>query len=370
MRAKMPTPVSRRIFAKANASFFAPVALLIALVALSAACSGGGTSVSAATTNPPSTTVAPTTTTTLPPTTTTTTTTLPPILAQLTGLETTATITRPAAVVKIDNHVDASPQWGLIQADVVFEEIVEGSITRFAAVFHSQDAERVGPIRSARTGDFDLLRNLNKPIFVNSGANETVWSLLRREGAIVVSDRNIGKAAFSRTSDKYAPHNLVTSTELIYRARPGEGGTPPPLFRYRTASEQPANSIAAGGVDINFGGTPVKYRWNPITSSYDRTQYGSAHFDYSGARISPTNVIVQFVTYGQSAASSITPEPHLIGTGEAQIFSGGRVANATWQRASSTAVTQFFYPNGKPVELTPGSTWVGLARAGTANVVS
>ncbi len=365
MRAKMSTPKFGRIFGKTSASFLA----LTALVALSAACSGGGTSVSAATTSSPTPTTAAPTTTTLPPTTTTTTT-LPPILAQLTGLETATTITRPAAVVKIDNHVNASPQWGLNQADVVFEEIVEGSITRFAAVFHSQDAQRIGPIRSARTGDFDLLRNLNKPIFVNSGANEAVWSLLRREDAIVVSDRNIGRTVFSRTSDKYAPHNLVTSTELLYGARPGEGGTPPALFQYRTANEQPANSIAAGGVDIDFGSTPVKYRWNPTTASYDRTHYGNAHFDYSGARISPTNVIVQFVAYGQSAASSITPEPHLVGTGEALVLSGGRATNATWQRASSTAVTQFFYPSGETMKLAPGSTWVGLARVGSANVVS
>lgn len=350
----------------------AAIALLLALLAVLTACSGGATTISAATTTTlaPTTTVAPTTTTTLAPTTTVApTTTLPPMYAQLTGRVISEAITRPAAVVKIDNHPFASPQWGLNQADVVFEELVEGTITRFAAIFHSTDVVQVGPIRSARTGDFDLLRNLNKPLFVNSGANETVWQLLRREDAIVVSDANLGKAVFSRSSEKRVPHNMITSTALIYAARPDEGGTPPPLFAYRDPSDPLAASVPAAGVDIDFGATEVSYRWVPSLGAYARSQYDTPHIDSNGVRIAPDNVIVQFVTYGQSAASSITPEPRLIGKGEALVFSGGRVTPANWHRASSSAVTQFRYPNDTEVELTPGSTWVALARTGTATVV-
>ena len=334
-------------------------------IALSA-CSGGGTSLSAATSTPVTAAVA----TTAAPTTTTTTTTIPPIYSQLTGLPVASEIIRPAVVAKIDNHPNSAPQWGLRQADVVFEELVEGSITRFAAVFHSQDVERIGPIRSARTGDFDLLRNLNQPIFVNSGANSAVWRLLGREDAIVVSDANIGDLAFSRTTDKAAPHNLITSTDLVYAARPGEGNTPPALFQYRLADEPLDSSVSASGVDVDFGAIKVAFRWSAAVNGYERSQNDEAHRDSTGARIAPQNVIVQFVTYGQSSASSITPEPHLVGKGEALIFSGGRVANATWQRASSTAVTLFTYVSGQPVKLTPGSTWVELARTGTATVVS
>ncbi|MGA1311614.1 MAG: DUF3048 domain-containing protein [Ilumatobacteraceae bacterium] len=122
-------------------------AALLALIAL-AACSGGSetaTDETTADTVAPATTVAEATTTT---------TTLPPIVAPLTGLPVDAAITRPALVVKIDNHPKARPQWGLNQADIVFEENVE-MLTRFAAVFHTTDSDPVGPIRSGRKQDVD-----------------------------------------------------------------------------------------------------------------------------------------------------------------------------------------------------------------------
>ena len=121
----------------------------IAAVILVTACGGGtdGASDEAATpeTVAPATTVAETTTTT---------TTIPPILAPLTGLPVDAPLTRPALVAKIDNHPKARPQWGLNQADIVFEENVE-MLTRFAAVFHTNDSDPVGPIRSGRKQDVD-----------------------------------------------------------------------------------------------------------------------------------------------------------------------------------------------------------------------
>lgn len=142
---------------------------LLAVVTL-AACSGGAASTSAV----PD-TVAPTTTV---ESTTTTTTTIPPILAPLTGLPVSTAITRPALVAKIDNHPKARPQWGLNQADVVYEENVE-MLTRFAAVFHTNDSDPVGPIRSGRKQDIDLLEPLNSPLFAWSGGNAEVTKLVR-----------------------------------------------------------------------------------------------------------------------------------------------------------------------------------------------
>ncbi|NDH45058.1 MAG: DUF3048 domain-containing protein, partial [Actinobacteria bacterium] len=130
---------------------------VIGIVAL-AAC-GGGSSQSA-TDTPAVEESAPETTVGEP---TTTTTTLPPILAPLTGLPVGAEVMRPALVVKIDNHPKARPQWGLNQADIVFEENVE-MLTRFAAVFHTNDSDPVGPIRSGRKQDVDLLESFNAPL--------------------------------------------------------------------------------------------------------------------------------------------------------------------------------------------------------------
>lgn len=294
----------------------------------------------------------------------------PQFTAPFTGLPTPTEMLRPAAVVKIDNHPRALPQWGLNQADVVYEELVEARLTRFAAIFHSTNAEVVGPVRSARTGDFGLLSNLNRPIFVNSGANDYTARALRRVDAIAIIDgAAIAEGVFERSRAKNAPHNLITDTARIYAAGAAEGGTPPEYFRFRTEGEPWSRGTAVSGVDIDYGQIKASYRWDAAAGGWARTQNGKDHTDFDGVRIAPENVIVQFVRYRQSPANAATPEPVLTGSGEAWIFSDGMLVRGTWERLSELDVTVFRSDNALIVPLTPGRTWISLARAGTADIV-
>ena len=126
---------------------------------------------------------------------------------------------RPALVVKVDN-VDAEPQSGLNQADIVFEEIVEGQATRFAAVFNSMEANPVGPIRSARTQDVNLLLSLNDPAIAYSGANEEVNAALQAAGFELLSE---GSPGFFRRDDLEAPHNLFANVAALWPQLVGSG---------------------------------------------------------------------------------------------------------------------------------------------------
>ena len=297
-----------------------------------------------------------------------TTTAAPQFTAPFTGLPTPTEILRPAAVVKIDNHPRALPQWGINHADVVYEELVEARLTRFAAIFHSTNADIVGPVRSARTGDFALLSNLNRPIFVNSGANDYTARALRRVDAIAIIDgAAIAKGVFERSPEKNAPHNLVTDTARIYAAGAAEGRTPPKYFR--AEGEPLSRGTAVSGVDIDYGQIKASYRWDAAAGGWARTQNGKDHTDFDGVRIAPENVIVQFVRYRQSPANAATPEPVLTGSGEAWIFSDGMLVRGTWERLSELDVTVFRSDNALIVPLTPGRTWISLARAGTAEIV-
>ena len=294
----------------------------------------------------------------------------PQFTAPFTGLPTPTEMSRPAAVVKIDNHPRALPQWGLNHADVVYEELVEARLTRFAAIFHSTDADVVGPVRSARTGDFALLSNLNRPIFVNSGANDYTARALRRVDAIAIIDgAAIAKGVFERSPEKNAPHNLITDTARIYAAGAAEGRTPPKYFRFRAEGEPLSRGTAASGVDVDYGQIKASYRWDAAAGGWARTQNGNDHTDFDGVRIAPENVIVQFVRYRQSPADAATPEPVLTGGGEAWIFSDGMLVRGTWERLSELDVTVFRSDNALIVPLTPGRTWISLARAGTAEIV-
>ena len=294
----------------------------------------------------------------------------PKFTAPLTGLPASTEIVRSAAVVKIDNHPKAVPQWGLNAADVVYEELVEARLTRFAAIFHSNDADVVGPVRSARTGDFGLLSNLNRPIFVNSGANDYTARALRNVDAVNITDGGWGaEGVFERSSEKNAPHNLVTDTARIFAVDAEGAGTPPTYFRFRDAGEALQRGTAASGVDISFGQIEASYRWDASLGGWARTQNGNPHTDFDGVRVAPENVIVQFVRYRQSPANAATPEPVLTGSGEAWIFSDGRLVRGTWGRLSELDITTFRSDNSLVVPLTPGRTWIALAREGTAEIV-
>jgi len=291
----------------------------------------------------------------------------------LTGLEVAEELTRPAFLVKIDNHERARPQIGINAADVVFEELVEGNITRFAAIFHSQEADPVGPVRSARTGDFELLTNLNTPIFGNSGGNPTVLQLLRNVDAIVLSDATVGSAAYYRIyGGRKAPHNLVTDTATIWRLAKDRGGTPPQIFEYREdgkALVMSAETVTTP-IRINYGGYRIEYQWDKQAQGWARTQQGTPHVDADGVRIAPANVIIQFIKYGSSVAFAGSPEARLIGSGDVWVLTDGRLVVGTWQRSTSEDTTTFMDAAGNPIELTPGRTWVALPKPGSATILA
>ncbi|MCP3938161.1 MAG: DUF3048 domain-containing protein [Actinomycetia bacterium] len=296
---------------------------------------------------------------------TTTTEPLGPV-APLTGLPVEDEITRPALLVKIDNHRNARPQWGINAADIVYEEVVEADITRLAALFHSIDASPVGPVRSARTSDFDLLTDKNTPLFANSGGNPTVLSLLRNVDAINVNVNALPELYY-RERSKSAPHNLLTSTADLFSARGDDGGLPPAIFEYRSEGEALSESaVPTTGIDIDYGQHEISYDWDASLGGWARTQNGSQHTDADGVLVAPPNVVVQVISYGRSPADPVSPEAITVGEGDAFVLVDGHIIEARWSRPTRTDVTTLTTLDGEPIKLDPGRTWVALPRAGQA----
>jgi hypothetical protein len=355
------------------------LALTMAAAAL-AACSSGGAA-SPETTEAPATTEAPpvtlgSTTTTAATTTTTTTiatttTAAPAPVSPLTGLPplNAQVLGRPAVVVKIDNHPDARPQAGLNQADIVIEEQVEG-ITRFFTIFQSTDAGPVGPIRSARTTDVDLLNQLNRPLFVWSGGNRNV---VRQIGGANAESRAPGQApGFFRDSVRRrraaVEHTLMNEgTGTIYTTAQLSEGAPFPFFSYRPAGT-PSTGQPATNIDAAMNSVPVHWTWDPAQAKYVRNEYGNPHLDAAGAPVTAENVVFQFVPYRQSSADANSPEAVSIGEGDAMIFSDGKVTLGHWSRPDASKPATITDAAGQPVLLTPGRTWIELARAGSTQV--
>jgi len=285
--------------------------------------------------------------------------------AVLTGTSSFEDPNRPALVIKIDNVDAARPQVGINQADVVFEEEVEGGLTRLAAVFHSRGSDPVGPIRSVRTTDVHLFANLNKPLFSSSGGNAGTRAQLLDSTLVDVGPTEYPDIYYRE--NRTPPHNYFSRTSDIWAAAAGTGGRPPALFSFRAAdAARPASAIDASGVDITFGSTRVGYTWNG--KGWAREQNGRSHVDGAGVQVAPTNVIVQFTPYGRSAADENSPEAIVSGSGEAWIFTNGNVVRGTWTRKGDAAVTSYTDERGNAISVTPGNTWVELPRAGGASL--
>ncbi len=288
----------------------------------------------------------------------------------LTGIRDDEVEDWPVLMVKIDNHDRARPQFGINSADVVFEEIVEGGLTRFAALFHSQHAEILGPIRSVRTSDFDLLRNLNRPLFANSGGNEAVLRLLQEVDYVDVSS-NAAIDAYERMGERSSPHNLFSDTKSLRAvgASRGNGGTPPIMFARRNSGDvSSASTRSVDGVDLDYGSTVVSYRWS-AQKGWVRTQNGTAHIDAGGVVIAPDVVIVQVVSYTRSMADGRSPEAVLLGEGRALVFFEGNLTEGVWKRTQGDEVTKYFDRDGQPIVLPPGRTWIALPRVGQVQIV-
>ena len=343
------------------------VAAAVVVLGIGAAFAlGGGDDVPEATTTTPS------TTTTVPPTTAP----APTVLAPLTGLplKDARVAGQIALVVKVDNvEPKARPQVGINQADVVYEERVEGSVTRLLAVFHSTGSIPVGPVRSARTSDIAIVTPLGRPYFAWSGANSFFADRIHKARVIDVGYDRVPNQYY-RDHGRHAPDNLMLrSTNEILKLPHVASTRPPVLFAFRSAGQQTAFLQKVGGVRVTFGSSagsaPVEYRWNG--TGWARTQKGTPHVDSTGLQVAPANVIVQFVDYKPTDVKDqfgvLIPEAQTIGQGDAWVFTNGGMVKARWSKPTIQSVTTYTDQAGKPVLLTRGRTWVELPPKGEAS---
>lgn len=292
-----------------------------------------------------------------------------PVVAPLTGLADPSgeAAARPALSAKIDNAPKARPQAGLELADVVFEEVVEGGVTRFIAVFQSAVPDTVGPMRSVRPMDPNIVGALGGLVAYSGGIPEFKALM----GDAPVQDLNFDNlpGAYSRERGRAAPHNLFASPAALWAAAEDGAAPPAPLFEYRAAGE-PFGDADAASVRIPYSQyASPSYAWDAASGTWKRSQDGGPHLTASGAEIAPANVVVQFVTdrklrYVDQSGSAVV-ESIVVGEGDAWVFSGGRVTKGRWSKSGAGSVTRYTDAAGNPVKLAPGRTWVHYAPVGS-----
>jgi hypothetical protein len=288
-------------------------------------------------------------------------------LNPLTGVPTRVNPLRPALAIKVDNVDQARPPTNLEWADLVYEEMVEGQLTRLVAVFHSRIPGVVGPVRSVRTTDIDLLDQFNTPLLAASGANGGVLAAVANADLVNVNALVAGGAYF-RDNRRSAPHNMYTRPVQLYEAGTGKGGgMPPQIFQYRIPWTSPQGGVASTGVGISFGRATIDFTWSPEHRGWKRTQNGTAHVTASGKLLAPANVVVLEVPYGVSSIDAESPEAHTVGSGTAHVFTAGQRITGTWSRSQSEDVILIKDGNGDQIPLSRGQTFIELAPPGSVH---
>lgn len=284
---------------------------------------------------------------------------------------------RRALAVKVGNSGRRSrPQAGLAAADIVYETLIEGGESRLLAVFHSEMPSRVGPVRSVRTSDFDLLADLSRPYLASSGANPTVLSEIRRAeraGTIVDVGGMRTFVPYSRDPARRSPHNLYFHSESLTDSggaalRGGPLETPVvPLLNYGTSN--PAGITGAKGVTVTYHlptNNVVSHIWDPAVRGWVRIQDGDlmlTETDFGPQEVAPVNVAVVWMTHQYAPADRESPLTVSFGTGDALVLTEGAVHEAVWERTEDRAGIRFVDTAGNPLSFSPGPTWILIANS-------
>jgi len=278
---------------------------------------------------------------------------------------------RPITAVVIENHTDARPQSGLQDAGVVYEALAEGGITRFLAFFLENKPKEIGPVRSIRTYFVDWALEFNAPV-AHVGGNIDALDMispLRLKSMNQFSNGNY----YYRTNDRYAPHNMYTTTEKLDALEKKLGYddesdfTPTP----RVAKEKAATTADHPNIHINYSynGYQVDYTYTAATNDYARSLAGKPHIDRNtNQQIRVKNVVVQYMStsYGTTRIGEQTVIMGTPGSGKAVIFRDGTAIEGTWSKPSHSTRTKFVDAQGMEIKLNPGNTWYSIVPVGNS----
>lgn len=284
-----------------------------------------------------------------------------PILAPLTGLEVDdeSVLERTVVALKVDNAPEARPQVSLESADIVFTELVEGGTTRFIALYHSALPEEAGPVRSGRDVDAQILPAFT-PVFGISGAADPTYAELRGANLLTYEEGQAG--AFFRQSGRRRPHNLFASTVALEEA---SQDLPPAQEPWPFDAEPPAGGQEATGLDLSFSRFyQSAWDWDGSNGAWLRSQEGAPHVDAAGGQLAVDTVVVARVNAvsgaGRDASGNPIPEVDALGEGEALVLRDGRAYPARWRKTAASTHFEWLTPEGAPLPLKPGRTWVEL----------
>ena len=271
----------------------------------------------------------------------------------------------PVLVVKIDDTNQAHPQIGLEAADVVYIEQVEGGLTRLAAVFSSEIPERVGPVRSARISDIDIVAQYGHVAFAYSGAQKKLLPVISAANLQDLGAQHEGSSIYTTDPNRIPPYAMVLRADLLMKQTVE-----------KKLSIEKAKSVGSIFGDLQDGGTPTSKvilhwpaatysaSWSDLDKRWLLLHNNSDDIADSGVHLGPTTLIIQMVSITPSEykdkLGGVTPFSQTVGTGKAYVLRDGELFATTWSRPSELDGTTFTLLSGEQMKFAPGQLWIAL----------
>jgi hypothetical protein len=276
---------------------------------------------------------------------------------------------RAAVIVKVDDSPDARPQAGLGDADVIYEERVEGSVVRFLSVFQSKDVSVVGPVRSVRSTDAAVVAPIGG-VFAFSGGITPFINRVKATGVLTVTESDDPRVGVYKRAGKVRPYATYANTTKLRAQLRGQVHAPPPLFaRIRPGTsfgEANPSARPITSMRIVFGSlTTADWTWDKTKQQWLRSTNGTVHLLEGHDRLSTGCVILETVPYKPTQytdrANFGVDEAVITGTGKAQVACDGAVVAARWSKPTLKSVTSYVSEaTGAAIQLPVGRVWVSL----------
>ena len=271
----------------------------------------------------------------------------------------------PLLVVKIDDTTQAHPQIGLEDADIVYIEQVEGGLTRLAAIFSSVIPDRVGPVRSARISDIDIVSQYGRVAFAYSGAQRKLLPIIAAANLHDLGAQHQGSAIYTTDPNRTPPYAMVLRADLLMQK----------------VTEKKLNVDLAKRVgyvfgDVQEGGRSISKAvlhwpaatysavWSDFQKRWLLDHNNAPNIAESGVHLGPTTLIIQMVSITPSEykdkLGGVTPFSNTVGTGKAYVLRNGKLFATTWNRPSAESGTTFTLNDGEVMNFDPGQIWIAL----------
>lgn len=296
---------------------------------------------------------------------------LPPNTCPFTGLPLNGIdlAARRPLLVKLGNSAPERPQSGLAQADVVVEHLTEGAITRFAALFYCSDAAEIGPIRSARLIDLELVPMFGA-IFAHVGGSQPVRAMIAASDIAEGDFDDYGRAPiFREITARKRPFNRYTSSREMYDLARQENlitGAPVPAFRFASAIPPGGSAAASVIVPYRKNVSDAVFTYDDAQALYLRSTGTTPQRDAaSNQPLTAANVLILYTPHEttdivEDSLGSRSIKITLTGAGKGILVRDGQEFNVTWSRSDSRTLWQFTGANGSPIALKPGKTWIEI----------